>query len=116
MSTAALPNTLGPAERAAMAELVAFLRERFGVRCSDLRLFGSRARGEGHAESDLDILVVIDGMTNAERQQIWDFSGRLFVQHEVPVSTFTLTDGRWRELQAQGRLIAREIARDGIPL
>lgn len=99
-----------------MSELVAFLRERFGDRCSDLRLFGSRARGEGHAESDLDILVVIDGMTNAERQQVWDFSGHLFVRHEVPVSTFTLTDSRWRQLQAQGRLIARDIVRDGIRL
>ncbi|MBK8096833.1 MAG: nucleotidyltransferase domain-containing protein [Planctomycetes bacterium] len=31
-------------------------------------LFGSRARGQGHKDSDLDVLVVIDDLTSAERR------------------------------------------------
>jgi predicted nucleotidyltransferase len=44
-------------ERAAMAELKALLAQQYGVR--DIRLFGSKARGTGHAESDLDVFIVM---------------------------------------------------------
>jgi uncharacterized protein len=111
-----LPKTLRLEELRAMDDLAVFLRRQFGDRVRDLRLFGSRARGQGHAESDLDILVVIEAMTGAERQAIWDYSGRLFEQYEVVVSTFTLASDRWHQLQEQGRLIAREIERDGVAL
>lgn len=36
------------------------LRELYGPRLVDVRLFGSHARGEAGAESDLDVLVVLD--------------------------------------------------------
>lgn len=36
----------------------------FGLRFRDLRLYGSWARGEQGPESDVDLLVLIKGMTN----------------------------------------------------
>jgi uncharacterized protein len=113
---ATLPGTLGHSERQALLALAAWLRDRFGPRLADLRLFGSRARGEGHEESDLDVLVAIDDLTSDERMAIWFASGHLQFQFDVTVSTFTLSTERWRQLVHQGRLIAREIERDGIPL
>jgi len=113
---ASLPNTLGQSERQALLELAAWLRSRFGPRLADLRLFGSRARGEGHEESDVDVLVAVDDLTSDERMAIWFESGHLQERFEVTVSTFTLPTERWRRLVSQGRLIAREIERDGIPL
>lgn len=38
------------------------LRERLGGRLRDLRLFGSYARGEPHEESDIDLLVLVEGL------------------------------------------------------
>lgn len=38
-------------------------------------LFGSRARDDGHADSDIDLLVVVDDDTPAEKltwQALWD--------------------------------------------
>ena len=113
---ASLPSTLGQSERQALLELAAWLRSRFGPRLADLRLFGSRARGEGHEESDVDVLVAVDDLTSDERMAIWFESGHLQERFEVTVSTFTLPTERWRQLVSQGRLIAREIERDGIPL
>lgn len=114
--SAALPDTLGPGERHALLDLAAWLRDRFGPRLADLRLFGSRARGEGHDESDLDVLVAVDDMTSEERMAIWFESGHLQERYDLAVSTFTLTTERWRQLVTQGQRIAREIERDGIPL
>lgn len=111
-----LPATLLAGERAALQDLVHFVRERFGSRVRDLRLFGSRARGEGHEESDVDVLVVIDDLTNDERMVIWHYTGRLLDAHDVTVGAFVLPTGRWQELCTRERLIAREIQRDGIHL
>ncbi|MDT0630125.1 nucleotidyltransferase family protein [Rubrivirga sp. S365] len=46
------------AVRARLAALLPELRERYGVRA--LAIFGSYARGEQTAESDLDVLVEFD--------------------------------------------------------
>jgi predicted nucleotidyltransferase len=37
------------------------LRAEYGARLRDLRLFGSKARGEWDEESDIDLLVLLDG-------------------------------------------------------
>lgn len=116
MVTKVLPPCLGVAERAALAELQAFVHERFAGRVADLRLFGSRARGEGHQFSDLDVLIAIDDLDTEERWAIWRFSGELMDRHRVTVGALALPTRRWRELQADGRLLAREIARDGVEL
>ncbi len=112
----ALPATLRVDERRALTGYVAFLQRRFGNRIRDLRLFGSRARGEGHEESDLDVLVVIDGLTTKERREVWEYSGDLLLAHEVMVGGLATSTADWQQLRDMGRRIVREIERDGIPL
>jgi len=51
------------------------LRPRYGNRLRDVVLVGSRARGEGHPESDVDLLVVLD-----DAESVWD---ELAVMDEV---------------------------------
>ena len=41
------------------------LREIYGPRLKRLVLFGSQARGDATPESDVDVLVVLDGPTGA---------------------------------------------------
>lgn len=43
----------------------AILKQRFGV--ADIALFGSTARGEAAADSDMDILVRFDGPATSKR-------------------------------------------------
>ncbi len=51
---------LTPNERAALDKYVARLREMYGDRLVRVVLFGSKARGDSDAESDLDVLVVLN--------------------------------------------------------
>jgi uncharacterized protein len=90
----AWPKTLRHDERAALRALCDWLRTQFGSRLVDLRLFGSRARGEGHEFSDLDVLVVVQDMTSDDRWAIWRRSGELDMEHEVTLSTCTLSAAR----------------------
>lgn len=43
-----------------------------GPRVRDLRLFGSKARGDDHDESDIDVLVLIDGPDEPTTRAITD--------------------------------------------
>ena len=101
---------------AALDEFRRWLTERFGARLNELKLFGSRARGEAREDSDYDVLVAVDDLTSAEARSIAHFTGDLFTVHGVVVSAFAVSTGRMRELRERERLIAHEIDRDGVAL
>ena len=103
-------------ELAAVDEFCAWVRARFGDRVRTLALFGSRARGDGDESSDVDVLVVVGGLTGAERREIGRRSGDAVTDHDVIVAPFAVSSARWDELRGRERLIAREIERDEVPL
>ena len=51
---------LAPEERAWVEEFRDRVRAEFGARVRDIRIFGSKVRGDFHDESDIDLLVLID--------------------------------------------------------
>ncbi|MBD0329754.1 MAG: nucleotidyltransferase domain-containing protein [Thermoleophilia bacterium] len=52
-------TALDAGERRALARFVRLLRDEFGGDLRSVWLYGSRARGERHDESDVDLLVVL---------------------------------------------------------
>jgi predicted nucleotidyltransferase len=101
----------------AVAELRQYARLRFGPRLRQLTLFGSYARGEGVAmESDVDVLMVIEGMSEGELVEIVNEGAVIGTRHNVVLVPIAIEHSRYEELRRQDRLLVREIARDGIPL
>lgn len=105
---------LTPAETQALEELREHLRVAYGPRLREVAVFGSRARGEAHEFSDVDVLVVVDDLSHAEGKAIAQFCGDLLTRHDVLVSTFSVSSERMQTLRRRERLIAREIERDGV--
>lgn len=56
---------LSEQDRRAVEQFRDELRRRYGERIKDLRLYGSKARGDDHDESDIDVLVLIEGRDGA---------------------------------------------------
>ena len=71
-----MPSSSVPpgAVRAALERFRALLTQRFGQRLQELVLFGSHARGRAHEESDTDVLVVIRGLTERERGEVFELA------------------------------------------
>lgn len=104
------------AERDALMDFRRALEARFAGRLASLTVFGSRARGEGSEESDLDVLVVVDELTGSEARDVRYLAGDLLTRHGVLVAPLVLSREQFARLRARERRIAREIERDGISL
>jgi predicted nucleotidyltransferase len=80
------------------------------VRCI---LFGSQARGEAVAGSDIDVLIVLKGPVEPgkEIERNSHFLSALCLEHETLVSCIYMDEGRF--LHRQGPLL-RNIRREGV--
>lgn len=107
---------LAPATSAAVAELAARVRERFGSRVARMAVFGSQARGEATEDSDVDLLVVLDALTSADGHEIDAWVGDILTRTDVLLSPLLLSATRFDELRARERRLVAEIDRDGIPV
>jgi predicted nucleotidyltransferase len=94
------------------------LHAQFGDRLRELTLFGSQARGEAHEESDVDVLVVVDDLTESERKRIYDFSYDAGIEGDelVSLSPLAYATDHIADMRAREKRLVREIARDGVPL
>ena len=94
------------------------LRVRFEGRLVECVLFGSYARGEAHEDSDVDVLVAIDGLTDVERREVIDLAyreGR--AQDElVGLSPLVYSTADAARMRSGGRRLFRDIDREGVPL
>jgi len=83
-------------------------------------LYGSRARGEGHAWSDLDVLVVLRGPTAEYRHRIIDLELAIEEADGHPgqgyLSVVKLSESEWRFNIRRELLFSREVREQGIPL
>ncbi len=78
--------------RAAVADFQARLRERFGERLRELRLFGSYARGEANAESDVDLLTVPAGLDHRTRREVFDLAEDIYAETGIALGPLAISD------------------------
>ena len=78
------------------------LLNRFGKRLKHLILFGSKARGEATAGSDLDLLVVIENLENPReaRRQIIHDTCSIDLEHNVLLSPKAVDADYFRDATA----------------
>lgn len=101
--------------RTALDDLRAALRAHYGARLATLVLFGSRARGDAEAGSDIDVLVVLHGPVRA-RTEIGETShltAAISLAHDVVVQCVFISAEDYRT--GDGPLM-RNVHREGIPV
>ena len=69
-NAAVCPDALDPATRNALAAFKAMLSARYGEHLRGLYLFGSRARGDHRPDSDADVAVFLDQVTDPLGEQL----------------------------------------------
>lgn len=85
------------------------------VRVDKIILFGSRARGDAEADSDMDLLLVLhDPPTGEIEDYILDCAWEAGIDHSVVVVPIVYSREEWEEGPEQSSLLALAVQREGI--
>jgi predicted nucleotidyltransferase len=103
-------------ERRLVQDFVSLLRRRFDGQLVSAMLFGSRARGEATADSDLDVLVVMRDAPPETRKTIRHLAAEVWLEHDIYLSTRVWSQAHWQELAELQTGSYRNICQDGISL
>lgn len=77
--------------------------------------FGSRARGTATKESDLDVCVVIDKLTDDSDKKVIDSAWEIGFENDVVISTVTYSREEFDHGSCASSPLVTSIKADGIP-
>lgn len=102
----------------AAAHFAAKVRREFGRRVTEIRLFGSLARGDwrGPDESDVDVAVLVKGCTRPDEMRLVELAGEVSREHGLVVAPRGFSPEEFAALREGERALALAIIREGSPL
>lgn len=111
MEEQAMDQALG----AVLSELRRRLQDLYGERLSRVVLYGSQARGEGLAGSDVDVLIVLRGDVSAcvEIGRTCALVADLSLQHGVAIVPSFISEDRYETEQSP---LLLNVRREGVPI
>ena len=103
-------------EKTVLTELKDSLKQVAGDRTVRLILYGSRARGDYDKESDIDLAIIVQGLTRELKNRMLDKVTDLELKHLMPLSAIIFSEDEFNRLKERERRIALDIEGEGIPL
>jgi len=107
---------LTTSEWAAITEYIAHIHSRYPGRILSVTLYGSKARGDADAESDIDLLVLVDTEDREFRSELWRIASDISLEYSVVLSVRVFDRARWSEAERIRLPLYRAIVADGIPV
>ena len=103
-------------EKKAVAEIRERVNGLVGSRLKGLYVFGSKARGDYDAESDVDLAILVDDLDNPLKRRIIDMVVEVETRYIVVISSVVLSWKEFSHLLERERRLALDIEREGIPI
>jgi hypothetical protein len=103
-------------EKKAVAEIRERVNGLVGSRLKALYVFGSKARGDYDAESDVDLAILVDDLDNPMKRRIIDIVVEVETRYIVVISSLVLSWKEFSHLLDRERRLALDIEKEGIPI
>jgi len=103
-------------EQAALDTFVSQLREQYGDQVVRVALFGSKARGDGDAESDLDVLIVLNDGDWRLRDAVALVAFEPMIEYGVVLSPLVVDMADYTWWQEHHAPIYRSVSAEGVEL
>jgi len=108
---------LRPNEERTVRGVVEWARERFGDRLVDIRLFGSKARGDSDPESDIDLFMLLrEELTREEKEELSRVKHDLDLENGTVTMAIIETAGRWCSPLVRATLFHKNVEQEGVGL
>jgi predicted nucleotidyltransferase len=82
----------------------------------DMRLFGSKARGEGSPDSDIDVFIVLQEVNWKVEREIYDLCFEISLEHDVLISPIIFSKEELKDPAMRSSPFLAAVEREGIPL
>jgi predicted nucleotidyltransferase len=104
-------------DKAALADFVSRLRQQFkrGT-IQSVWLFGSKIKGTGDDQSDIDLLIVVRNYTWKLEKAITRIAVDVDLAHDVVLSDHIVDSTRYDQMVVQSVLLYRNVMKEGIDL
>ena len=107
-------EVLRPKEAQAVEEFKEKLLAALPGQVRDIILFGSKARGDGYPESDIDLLVVLENPTKEQTDTVCDITFDILLDRDVDLSAVTFSREEAIRKRELGTPLMRNVAEEGI--
>lgn len=91
------------------------LKKTIGDDIIDIRLFGSKVRGDFEKDSDIDIFVLVKRKEET-RDKISDIAADYFYEYNVPLAPVVYSVFEYEKNRELGSFFFEQVEREGIPL
>lgn len=101
-------------EKSALKHFKAGLNQVIGAQLIELKLFGSKARGDDRPNSDIDLLVIVATDDWHIRDKVYDVATDILLQRDVCISPKVISKSRFDQLCKKGTSFIHNVSRDAI--
>lgn len=77
-------------------------------------IYGSKARGQAHAESDLDVLLIVNDDAEAQKRELRRIGYLLAAKTDVLPSILAYTQEEWESRRRSGSTFRKAVERDAV--
>lgn len=104
-------------EKQALEALVCLLKGRYGSNLREIRLFGSKARGDSSKDSDLDLFLLFDADVDSSlEEEIYKLVSNIECNYDVLTSIIIYSLKKFGERETQVLPLIKNIYGEGISL
>ncbi len=109
-------GSLTSREETAVNTFLLHLQQQLGGVVQKTTLFGSKARGDSEADSDIDILILVDEENWTLRDKISLLASRVSLNYDVLLGTQVVGQQRWQQMKQDDFSLCKNIEREGVAL
>ena len=80
----------------------------------EMLIYGSKARGEAHAESDVDVILIVRNEARARKRELRRIGYLLAAKTEVLPSILAYTLEEWESRKRSGSSFRKAVERDAV--
>jgi len=101
-------------EKTVLKKFKTSLKQVLGGQLIELKLFGSKARGDDRADSDMDVLVIVASEDWHIRDTVYDVATDVLLQMDVCISPKVISKSRFVQLCKEGTSFIHNVSKDAI--
>ncbi|MBI5525839.1 MAG: nucleotidyltransferase domain-containing protein [Deltaproteobacteria bacterium] len=111
-----MEDGLDRVDRNAVEEFMRRVRTVFGGRLRQALLFGSKARGTGSADSDIDVFLVVEDAKTDDEDRVVDIAFEVNLAFDVYISPRVTDSAAMSDPVRRSTPFMKAVAHDGVPV